>query len=81
MSEIIVDISMTICHCLYMQKIPNETDEQYYRRMEEAAKTLTQIQIDACAWVMGGSGCGWTKEAVLAALPVRSFYPSEAIYL
>jgi len=29
-----------------------------------AVSTLTQQQIDAVAWVMGGSGCGWNKENI-----------------
>lgn len=29
-----------------------------------AVATLTQQQIDAVAWVMGGSGCGWNKENI-----------------
>ena len=34
-------------------------------RLIAAIQTLTQDQIDACAWVMGGSGAGWTKEKIL----------------
>lgn len=44
------------------KKLPTfkEKIENYIR----AADSLTQVQIDACAWVMGGSGCGWTKEKI-----------------
>ena len=53
-----------------MNKHENETEEQFHRRLLAAAQTLTQEQIDACAWVMGGSGCGWTRESVIEALPI-----------
>ena len=33
-----------------------------------AVATLTQQQIDALAWVMGGSGVKWTKEKITAEL-------------
>jgi hypothetical protein len=36
--------------------------------MVASLDTLTQTQIDACAWAMGGSGCGWTKENIKAQL-------------
>jgi len=29
-----------------------------------AVSTLTQEQIDAVAWVMGGSGCGWNRDNI-----------------
>jgi hypothetical protein len=29
-----------------------------------AVSTLTQQQIDALAWVMGASDCGWNKENI-----------------
>jgi hypothetical protein len=53
-----------------MERHPDETEEQFHLRLLAAAQTLTQDQIDACAWVMGGSGCGWTKETIIEALPV-----------
>jgi hypothetical protein len=31
-----------------------------------AVATMTQDQIDACAWLMGASGIGWTKENMAA---------------
>ena len=31
-----------------------------------AVATMTQDQIDACAWLMGASGIGWTKENMTA---------------
>jgi hypothetical protein len=52
-----------------MERIKDETDEQYFKRLRRAAISLTQEQIDACAWVMGGSGCGWTRQLVYQALP------------
>jgi hypothetical protein len=51
-----------------MMKNEIETQEQYLKRIEAAAKTLTQDQIDACAWAMGASGCGWTRQGVLREL-------------
>ena len=47
-----------------------EMTEQMFHRLEEAAKTLTQDQIDACAWVMGGSGAGWNKLWILQNLEI-----------
>jgi hypothetical protein len=51
-----------------MNKRPDETMGEYIARLYNAAETLTQEQIDACAYVMGGSGCGWTKECIQAEL-------------
>ena len=42
--------------------------EEYLTRLSMVAATLSQEQIDACAWVMGGSGCGWTKEKIIQSL-------------
>ena len=53
-----------------MQKRLDETQEEYYKRLLAAAQTLTQDQIDACGWVMGGSGCGWTQETIIESLPI-----------
>lgn len=53
-----------------MQKQAEETQEEYYKRLLAAAQTLTQDQIEACGWVMGGSGCGWTRETIIEALPI-----------
>ena len=47
-----------------MEKIKNETAVEYFTRLKQVVPTLTQDQINACAWVMGGSGCGWTKEGI-----------------
>jgi hypothetical protein len=52
----------------FMGQIKPETQEQWLQRLEAAPKTLTQDQIDACAWVMGGSGVGWTKQLILDSL-------------
>lgn len=57
-------------YSLTMQKIKEETESEYHLRLLAAAQTLTQDQIDACAWVMGGSGCGWTKETIIEQLPI-----------
>jgi len=45
-----------------------ETQEEYFERLRNGAHSLTQNQIDACAWAMGGSGVGWTKETILRSL-------------
>ncbi len=47
-----------------METINRETFQEKMERLQKAAETLTQEQIDACAWAMGGSGCGWNKENV-----------------
>jgi hypothetical protein len=60
-----------------MERQHDETEEQYHLRLLAAAQTLTQDQIDACAWVMGGSGCGWTRESVIDALPIVHVHQSE----
>jgi hypothetical protein len=45
-----------------------EHDKQTFNQVMDgyitAVSTLTQQQIDAVAWVMGGSGCGWNKENI-----------------
>lgn len=45
-----------------------EHDKQTFNQVMDgyitAVSTLTQQQIDAMAWVMGGSGCGWNKENI-----------------
>jgi len=67
-----------------MEKQEINTEVEHHLRMLAAAKTLTQDQIDACAWVMGGSGAGWTRQSVIASLPIVAvikedscMYPSE----
>jgi len=40
------------------------TLEQHLTRLAEVAKTMTQEQVAACAWVMGASNCGWNPENV-----------------
>ena len=47
-----------------MQKIKDTTAVDYFTKLKQVVPTLTQDQINACAWVMGGSGCGWTKEGI-----------------
>jgi len=51
-----------------MEKQREETYQEYLARLAEVAKTLTPEQIEACAWVMGASGCGWTSEKISQAL-------------
>ena len=51
-----------------MEKIKQETIGQMLFRLSQVADTLTQEQIDACAWAMGGSGGGWTKEGIKTCL-------------
>lgn len=41
---------------------------EYLTRLYNASESLTQEQIDACAWVMGASGAGWTRETLLQEL-------------
>jgi hypothetical protein len=48
-----------------MQPPTEEPLEQYFDRLSVAASTLTQEQIDACAWVMGASAVGWNKIWIL----------------
>jgi S-methylmethionine-dependent homocysteine/selenocysteine methylase len=51
-----------------MNQTDNETYQEYLARLAKVAETLTQDQIDACAMVMGGCGCGWNKEKIIQAL-------------
>lgn len=51
-----------------MEKVKPETTEQRFDRLSFAALTLTQDQIEACAWAMDGSGAGWTKEGIHAVI-------------
>ena len=45
-----------------------EQDKQTFNQMMDgfiaAVATLTQQQIDAVAYVMGGSGCGWNRDNI-----------------
>jgi hypothetical protein len=45
-----------------------ENDKQTFNQIMDgyiaAVSTLTQQQIDAVAWVMGGSGCGWNRDNI-----------------
>jgi hypothetical protein len=50
------------------------TREQFFANMRQAISTMTQEQIDACAWVMGCDNCGWNKENM-----IESLHASEAI--
>ena len=38
-----------------------------------AVSTMTPEQIEACSWVMGTSGAGWDKEAMLNELSKEKF--------
>lgn len=44
-----------------MNKIKPETLQEHLERLAFAALTMTQDQIDACAWAMGASACGWNR--------------------
>ncbi len=72
-----------------------ENDKQTFNQMMDgfiaAVSTLTQQQIDALAWVMGGSGVGWNKANITAELQSEKhdeepdpgadprFFPGEVI--
>jgi hypothetical protein len=47
-----------------MEQLKSLTLQQRLSIMIEAVDTMTQQQIDACAWCMGGGGCDWTKESL-----------------
>ena len=57
-----------------MEPIKPESWDEYFQRLEKAAKTLTQEQINACAWAMGGSGVGWTQENIMNSIPNKVFF-------
>ena len=40
---------------------PIKSKEQL-QKLIDSLDSMTQDQIDACAYCMGASGCGWTKE-------------------
>jgi hypothetical protein len=51
-----------------METIKPEPQSKYFTRLIEVAKTLTQDQIDACAWAMGATGCGVNKDSIISTL-------------
>lgn len=51
-----------------MNETNRETLTERLERYKNAALNLTQDQIDAMAWVMGGSGAGWDKDSVVDAI-------------
>ena len=51
-----------------MEKIRKETNSEYLLRLARAAESLTPEQVDACAWVFGGSGFHWTSQDIVRAL-------------
>ncbi len=51
-----------------MEQIKKETSIEYLERLKKVAKTLTNEQVEACAWVMGGSGAGWNPTNIELAL-------------
>ena len=55
-----------------MQKQDCETVSEWLNRLSVIAKNLTQEQIDACAYVMGASGCGWTLTSLSDSLDEES---------
>jgi hypothetical protein len=49
----------------------NQDKETFNKMMDgyiSAVLTLTQQQIDALAWVMGASGCGWNRDNIIKEL-------------
>ena len=51
-----------------MEKIKKPTLLEKFKHLVDNAEGLSQGQIDACAYVMGASGCGWTRENVVKEL-------------
>jgi len=51
-----------------METPPVTTFEQHIKNMMAAAETMTQAQINVCAYCMGGGGAEWTKERLKAEL-------------
>lgn len=41
-----------------------ETRLEMLQRFQRVARSMTQEQVDACAWLMGGYSCGWTPETL-----------------
>ena len=52
----------------YMEKRKTDSMDEFLNKLAIAAASLTQEQIDACAWVMGGSGADWTKGKIIQSL-------------
>jgi hypothetical protein len=46
-----------------MEPQKEETHKEGLIRLQAIAKSMSQSQIDACAWLMGG-GMGWTPETL-----------------
>ncbi len=51
-----------------MENPPVTTFEQHIKNMMTAVETMTQAQINACAYCMGGGGAEWTKTRLLSEL-------------
>jgi hypothetical protein len=51
-----------------MEPKPPTTFEEHIKNMMAAVETMTQAQINACAWCMGGGGAEWTKPRLLSEL-------------
>jgi len=64
LGEITLDIVKQINTLSYMQPIKQETTSARLQRLAKVAETMTQAQVDACAWAMGASGCGWTPHSI-----------------
>lgn len=60
-----------------MNQTPQETSKQYLLRLAKCARQMTQEQVDACAWVMGGGN--WTPENVANMLEIEANIPTERI--
>ena len=60
-----------------MQKIKDKTAVDYFTQLKQVVPTLTQDQINACAWAMGASGCEWTKEGVAETLDTAINFETE----
>ena len=51
-----------------MDQKPATTFDEHIKNMMAAVETMTQAQINACAWCMGGGGAEWTKARLLSEL-------------
>jgi len=49
-----------------MEPEKHETMLEKLTRFKAATSSMTQEQVDACAWLMGAYSCGWTPETLAA---------------
>jgi hypothetical protein len=63
-----LDSLQLFCIFIHVERTPATTFEEHIKQMMDSIETMTQKQIDTCAWCMGGGGAQWTKERLRSEL-------------